>query len=106
MLGGVIEGALEAMAADPPDLEQRERWETITAREIEPLMVINDPSWAALALGQTVRIALVESMLAPPHDSLDAELGMITFLYVDALDTSYRSGAAYLPDTVLQRWIP
>ena len=95
---------LEALGEDPPDLADTERWAPIQADEIEPGMVVRDPSWTAMALGQSTRIAVVESMLTAPHGSRDAELGMVVFSYVDAQDPSYHNGAAYLPHMTLQRW--
>jgi hypothetical protein len=96
--------ALEALGEDPPDLFAAERWSPIRADEIGPSMAVRDPSWTALAIGQSTRVAVVESMLTAPHGSPDAELGMVVFSYVDAHDPSYRNWASYLPDTILQRW--
>ena len=104
MLSPVLEGALEAMAGDMPTLERGDRWHEIRADEIEPMTVVRDPGWAPFSLGDSTRMALVESRLAPARGSRDAELGMVTFAYVDVTDRSYRNWAAYLPHMILQVW--
>lgn len=92
---------LEELADDPPDRANRERWRPIIADRIDSGMVLRDPDHGWLA---NDRIVLVETRLVAPHGSRDEELGMVTFSYVDVERPTYRNGAAYLPDMVLERW--